>query len=145
MAVLDRTCETLWGTPSDLLATADMLVATASGTSEGAAFDALADAGHPAGDSAVAGRLFTALCALRYHRADAHAAAWAAEELTVEQVRALAEYNPQRLRIEAVTDRIAARPYRRLPPSERAGFLSALRALPSVPPSSGYDLSSHRR
>jgi len=51
MAVLDRTSEALWGAPSELLATADALVTAARGTSEGAAFDALAAAGHPAGDA----------------------------------------------------------------------------------------------
>jgi hypothetical protein len=48
-----------------------------------------------------------------YDRADAPAA-WSSEGLTAEQVRSLDPTAPQRLRIEATTDRIASRPYRTL-------------------------------
>jgi len=130
MAVLDGVCDSLWGTPSAVLSTADALVAAGRGTSEGDAFDALAAVGHP-GAGTVAGRLFTALCALRYHRADAHAAAWAAEGLTADGVRSLADEHPLRRRIEAATDRIAARPYRSLP-AARQEFVAALHALPPL-------------
>lgn len=135
MAILDGVCDTLWGTPSPTLATAEALVAAGTGTSEGAAFDALSAAGHP-GPGTVAGRLFTALCALRYHRADAHAAAWAAEGLTVDGVRSLADDDPLRRRIETTTDRVAARPYRSLPADARHTFVTALRALPPHDPNS---------
>lgn len=131
MAVLDEECERLWAAPADLLATAESLAARAVGTSEGSAFDAIAAAGHPGGGT-VAGRLFTALSALRYHRADAHAAAWACDGLTVDGVRALAAEDPRRRRIEAATDRVAARAYRPLG-TGGPGFVAALRALPPLP------------
>lgn len=134
MTVMDAVLSRLWGSPTKLLDTLNGLVAAGRGTSEGSiledsAFDALADAGHP-GDGTVAGRLFTALCAMRYHRADVHAAAWLAEGLTVETIQALDAADPQRRRIEAATDRMAARPYRTLTPTARAELVSALRAVP---------------
>jgi hypothetical protein len=122
----------LWGEPAALLSTLDQLVTAGSGTSEGDAFDALADAGHP-GDGTVAGRLFSALCAMRYHRADAHAAAWSSEGLTVAQVRSLGPQSPQRLRIEATTDRTASRPYRTLTPHTRTNLRNALGTLNTTP------------
>jgi hypothetical protein len=131
MELMDRVLTRLWGEPAALLSTLDDLVAAGRGTSEGwafPAFDALADAGHPGGGT-IAGRLFTALCAMRYHRADAHAAAWSSEGLTAAQVRSLDADSPQRLRIEATTDRIASRPYRALTPHRRADLLNALGAL----------------
>lgn len=132
LAALDTVVSKLWsGTAEllpDLLATAEDLVAAGKGGSEGDAFDAFAEAGHPVHGS-TAGRLFTALSALRYHRADAHAAAWAAEGLTVDGVRALAEDDPLRRRIETATDRVAARPYRVLTRERSAGLLCALRSL----------------
>jgi Tfp pilus assembly protein PilF len=85
MELMDRVFTRLWGEPAALLSTLDELVAAGRGTSEGDAFDALAEAGHP-DDGTVAGRLFSALCAMRYHRADAHAAAWSSEGLTAAQV-----------------------------------------------------------
>jgi hypothetical protein len=127
-AVLDRTCERLWGAPAAVLDTALALVTAARGTSAGATFDPLVAAGHPT--ASMAGRLFSALNALRYHRADAHATAWAAEGLTADEVRALAGDHPRRRRIEAATDRVAALAYRPLAPAERAAFLAGLRELP---------------
>jgi len=132
MTVFDDVCTELWGEPGSLLSTVDAAVAAGRGTSGGAAFDALADAGHPGGGT-VAGRLFTGLCALRYHRADAHAAAWAAERLTARTVGELPDDHPTGQRIEAATDRAAARPYRPLPHRDR--LLADLRALPGEPPS----------
>ncbi|MFD2356943.1 hypothetical protein ACFSTC_58395 [Nonomuraea ferruginea] len=54
--------------------------------------------------------LFNRLAALRYARADAHAAAWQAAGLTAAEVVAL-EPGPLRERIEAGTNRRAAVPY----------------------------------
>ncbi|GLZ33003.1 hypothetical protein Lesp02_51910 [Lentzea sp. NBRC 105346] len=87
-------------------------------------FAAAATGDHPAA------RLWDQLRALRYHRADAHAAAWQAEGLTVDGVRALKDDDPIRARIEAATDRMASRPYRALSRADRAALLATLRALP---------------
>lgn len=70
--------------------------------------------------------LFDQLRALRHDRADAHAAAWAEEGL---EVRDLPEDDPVRRRIEASTNRRAARPYRPLTRDARAELLIALRSL----------------
>lgn len=80
--------------------------------------------------TAPAARLFDQLRALRYHRADAHAAAWQAEGLTVEGVRGLAADDPVRVRIEEATNRLASAPYRALSPTVREALLASLRALP---------------
>ncbi|MEU4739520.1 hypothetical protein AB0G02_03515 [Actinosynnema sp. NPDC023658] len=71
-------------------------------------------------------RLFDRLRALRHHRADAHAAAWAEEGLTVREMPA---DDPVRRRIEAATDRAAARPHRPLSADDRAELLTNLRRL----------------
>lgn len=71
-------------------------------------------------------RLFDRLRALRQHRGDAHAAAWAAEGLQAHDVH---EDDPVRRRIEAATDREAARPYRPLTRDDRAELLMKLRNL----------------
>ena len=144
LAHMDGVFTGLWGSPDDLLGTAGELIVAGRGSSEGDAFDALADAftaskaretstagpASPAGETSTAGRLFAALCALRHHRGDAHAAAWQAYGLTVDGVRALDEGAPRRRRIEAATDQVAARPYRSLTPDGRADLVRALRALP---------------
>jgi hypothetical protein len=127
---MDKVLTDLWGEPAALLSTVDALVAAGRGTSQGDAFDPLASAGHPMPASTTAGQLFTALGAIRYHRADAHAFAWASEGLTADGVRALDVHHPQRRRIEATTDRIASRPYRALPSRRRADLLAAMRRLP---------------
>jgi hypothetical protein len=69
------------------------------------------------------------LTPLRYHRFDAHVAAWTAAGLTVEQVVALVP-GDQRDEIEAETDRRAAVPYEVLQPDERATLLTELEQLP---------------
>lgn len=129
MALFDTVLTPLWGAPADLLGTLDALIDAARGTSEGDSFDALAAAGHP-GEGTVAGRLFTALCALRHHRADAHAAAWQAQGLTADGVQALDPALPRRRRIEAATDQVAARPYRTLRRPTRRALVDTLGALP---------------
>jgi hypothetical protein len=73
--------------------------------------------------------LFNRLAALRYHRSDAHAAAWAARGLTAEQVVALPADAPIRQEIEADTNRRSAPPYEALTPAERLRFLAGLAAL----------------
>lgn len=138
LAHMDGVFSGLWGSPDDLLRTGGELIVAGRGSSQGDAFDALAEAftagtagrAGEAGETSTAGRLFAALCALRHHRGDAHAAAWQAYGLTVDGVRALDEGDPRRRRIEAATDQVAARPYRSLTATARADLVRALRALP---------------
>jgi hypothetical protein len=73
--------------------------------------------------------LFNRLAVFRYHRADAHAAAWAAEGLTAQEMQALRP-GELRDRIEAETNRLAAPPFETLTGTERRTFLDGLRALP---------------
>lgn len=73
--------------------------------------------------------LLNRLGTLRYHRADAHAAAWTAAGHTATSVVALAE-GPERLAIELETDRRAAGPYVVLTAEERLAMLADLAALP---------------
>jgi hypothetical protein len=82
----------------------------------------------PGGPAGVA--LHNRLAALRYHRSDAHAAAWAARGLTAEQIVAMPDDNPLRREIEADTNRRSAPPYEALTPDERLQFLAGLAALP---------------
>lgn len=75
-------------------------------------------------------RLAELLTPLRFHRFDAHAAAWRAEGLTVEQIQQL-EPGPLRQRIEAETNRLSAAPYAVLTADERFTLLTGLGALPN--------------
>jgi hypothetical protein len=82
----------------------------------------------PAG--AAAGLLLhTRLSVLRYHRADAHAAAWQAAGLTSVTIRQLPA-GPAPDAIEAETNRRAGLPYATLSPDERITLLAGLAALP---------------
>ncbi|MFI6705724.1 hypothetical protein ACIBF7_04775 [Nonomuraea sp. NPDC050478] len=72
--------------------------------------------------------LFNRLAALRYARADAHAAAWQAAGLTAAEVVAL-EPGPLRERIEAGTNRRAAVPYEAFSEPERETLYTGLLAL----------------
>jgi hypothetical protein len=69
------------------------------------------------------------LTPLRFHRFDAHVAAWRAAGLTVEQVVALGP-GPERTAIEEATNLAAARPYEVLTPAERFDLCAGLGALP---------------
>ncbi|MBA3418383.1 MAG: hypothetical protein H0U09_06710 [Geodermatophilaceae bacterium] len=73
--------------------------------------------------------LFNRLAALRYHRADAHAAAWSAAGLTAATMQALPA-GARREEIEAETNRLAAPPYDALTGDERLALLTGLVALP---------------
>ncbi|MFG2101365.1 hypothetical protein ACGFJ5_12245 [Micromonospora echinaurantiaca] len=73
--------------------------------------------------------LLNRLGTLRYHRADAHAAAWTAAGHTASSVAALPA-GPERLAIELETDRRAAPPYLVLTAEERLTMLADLAALP---------------
>lgn len=69
------------------------------------------------------------LTPLRFHRFDAHVAAWEAAGLTVEQIVALPP-GPERDRIEEDTNRRAAAPYAALDPDGRMALLDGLAHLP---------------
>jgi hypothetical protein len=69
------------------------------------------------------------LSVLRYHRADAHAAAWQAAGLTSEAMMQLPA-GPVRAAIEAETNRRAGAPYAALSTGERVALLAGLAALP---------------
>jgi hypothetical protein len=82
--------------------------------------------GDPAGVA-----LFNRLDALRFHRADAHAAAWAAAGHTAESIASL-DPGPERDVIEADTNRRAAPPFAALTPDERSALLPHLHPLANV-------------
>lgn len=73
--------------------------------------------------------LFNRLAALRYHRADAHAAAWQDAGLTWQEIVDMPA-GPDRAAIEADTNRRDAAPYTALTPAERVELLAGLAALP---------------
>jgi hypothetical protein len=121
----------LWAGPEGGLAglsdLAGRLVQAALATG-GEAYTAMAPPYEPAG--AAAGLLLhTRLSVLRYHRADAHAAAWQAAGLTSATIRQLPA-GPTRDAIEAETNRRAGLPYATLSPDERITHLAGLAALP---------------
>jgi hypothetical protein len=70
------------------------------------------------------------LTPLRFHRFDAHARAWRAAGLSVEQAQALTP-GPLRDQIEDQTNAGAAAPYTRLDAQERAQLLEGLAGLPT--------------
>lgn len=77
--------------------------------------------------------LLNRLSTLRYHRADAHAAAWQAAGLTAAEMVAMpwdSEWTPQRNAVEHDTNVRAAAPYTALNPPERLTMLADLAALP---------------
>jgi tetratricopeptide (TPR) repeat protein len=126
MSALDTVCTTLWGAPDAALTAVGQAEAEAGAGTAGAASAALVAAGHP-GDGTTAGRLFTVLCTLRHHRADAHAAALASDGLTAGEAATLPADNPRRQWLEATTDRLTSRAYRHHP--DPAALLAELRAL----------------
>jgi hypothetical protein len=73
-------------------------------------------------------RLLTRLGALRYHRADAHAAAWTGAGLTAAGIAEMAP-GAERDAIEAETNRRAAPPFAALDARHRLEFLADLAAL----------------
>lgn len=94
----------------------------------GPAFSALSPPFERPGDRAGL-LLFNRLAAVRYHRSDAHAAAWVAEGLTADQ---MVDLGPgiQRERIEAATNRTAAAPFVTLTTLERTELMDGLGRLP---------------
>ena len=95
---------------------------------DASAFGAVAPPYEPEG-TPVGVLLFNRLGALRFHRADAHAAAWTAAGHTARSIIDLPP-GPARLAIEQETDRRAAGPYQGLDPDQRVTLLADLAALP---------------
>ena len=116
-------------TVADLNELAGRLVAAAA--SGGDAYAAVAPPYEPPGASPEL-LLHHRLAVLRYHRADAPAAAWQAAGHTVATIRGLAG-GPACERIEAETNRRAGLPYAILSAAERSRLLSGLTRLPGEP------------
>ena len=95
----------------------------------GPAFSVLAPMYEPEG-MALSARVAETLSPLRFHRFDAHIAAWRAAGLTVAEVQAL-EDGPVKDAIEADTNERAAAAYATLTDDERTTLLDGLRSLPT--------------
>lgn len=98
----------------------------------GAAWQAQAPPHEPQGTSTTV-LVLNRLSTLRYHRADAHAAAWQQAGVTAEQIKAAgwgSSWSPQRRAVEEETNRLAAAPYAAFEPGERLILLGQLAALP---------------
>ncbi|GGM00108.1 MULTISPECIES: hypothetical protein [Micromonospora] len=122
----DERVDRLVTTLGRLLAYALVAVEEETGPSE--AFTAVAPPYEPDG-TAPGVLLLNRLGALRYHRADAHAAAWTAAGHTAQSVEALPA-GPEQRAIALETDRRAAAPYTVLTAEERLAMLADLAALP---------------
>ncbi|MFC4018619.1 hypothetical protein ACFOW4_11795 [Micromonospora sp. GCM10011542] len=105
-----------------------LVLAEEEGDAAGSAFTAMAPPYEPDGTPPGV-LLLNRLGTLRYHRADAHAAAWAAAGHTAASASDLPD-GPERLAIELETDRRAAGPYAALGAEERLTMLADLAALP---------------
>jgi hypothetical protein len=128
-AVGARAAEGLWGTaplPVADLADRCLRAAEATAWAEGAFHLVAPPYDEPGGSDAA--RLAERLTGLRWHRFDAHVAAWTAAGLTVEAVQGLAP-GPQRDEIEASTNERAGAAYADLTSEERAALLEGLRGL----------------
>jgi hypothetical protein len=124
----------LWSAHPDLVADLNELAGrlTAAAAHSGAdAYAAVAPPYEPA-DASAGLLLHHRLAVLRYHRADAHAAAWHAAGHTVDTIRTLAD-GFERERIEAETNRGSGLPYATLTGRERSRLLSGLADLPGHP------------
>lgn len=131
-AVKTAATEELWrGHEDRVVRTAEALGRLLAGAerSGGPSFAAMAPAYEP--DDAKSGvLLLTRLGTLRYHRADAHASAWAAAGLDAAEIQRLAA-GVERDTIEQDTNRRAGTIFSRLDPSERLALLADLGALPT--------------
>ncbi|WP_200212312.1 hypothetical protein [Micromonospora coerulea] len=105
-----------------------LVLADADPAGTGSAFGAMAPPYEPEGIPPGV-LLLNRLGTLRYHRADAHAAAWTAAGHTAASIAELPS-GAERLAIELETDRRAAGPYLVLTAEERLAMLADLAALP---------------
>jgi hypothetical protein len=113
---------------TSLAGLADRAVGAAQATG-GPAFGVMAPPYEPDGATAAA-LLAERLTPLRFHRFDAHVAAWQAAGLTADEIRVLAP-GPRRDEIEDQTNRRAATPYAALDAAERLQLVAGLGALPN--------------
>lgn len=109
----------------DVLSTRAMDAAVETG---GAAFSLVWPKYAPAGTPVFA-RVAETLTPLRYHRFDAHVAAWRAAGLSVAEAQAL-EAGALKDAIEADTNARAAAPYAALSEDERVALVTSLASLP---------------
>ena len=129
-AVSARIVDELWAA-HDTSTLAELTARCLADVSDGGAtFSVLAPPYVPPGSSDAV-RLAEDLSALRFHRFDAHIAAWAAAGLTAEEVQALADDDPRRAAIEDETNRRASTPYAALTAEEAGALIDGLAALPA--------------
>ena len=122
----------LWASHEDLsnkLAELARRAVAAAAATGGAAYAVMAPPWEPA-EASMKMLLAERLTALRFHRFDAHIAAWRAVGLTVDAVRNLPP-GQQRDAIEADTNERAGAAYEALTPDERFEFCAGLGALPN--------------
>ena len=134
VSVVDHVVNELWAWRAASFERLQRLVETAiDGAREtgGAAFAVQTSAPIALPGRTAAFQLGNHLWPLRYPRADAHAAAWAADGLTASEMAAM-EPGERRDRIEADTNRRAAPPWAALTAGERLDLLAGLGALPGA-------------
>lgn len=122
--------DALWAEATPHVQTAGQLVGAvleAARETGGASFLLMAPTTFPPGTSA-AGQLAEQLTGLRFHRFDAHIAAWRSAGYTVADLEELAE--DAKAAIEADTNQRAGVPFSALGPAERALLIESLDALP---------------
>lgn len=124
-----RAADGLWGPgPQAVLSLTDRcLHAAQASAAPGGAFHLVAPLHDEPGDSDAA-RLAERLTALRWHRFDAHVAAWSSAGLTAASVKDLAP-GPVRDLIEVHTNELAGSAYEVLAPDERDELLAGLTRL----------------
>ena len=128
-AVSAQAAEGLWGTdPLPVLPLADRCLLAASTTATPAGAFHLVAPPHDEVEDSDATRLAERLTGLRWHRFDAHVAAWTSAGLTAASVTDLGP-GPLRDEIEADTNERAGQAYGALTSEERATLLEALRGL----------------
>jgi hypothetical protein len=118
--------------PVDRLNAVLARVIAAAGETAGAAWAVQAPPYEPPGTPPGV-LLLNRLSTLRYHRADAHAAAWQAAGLTAAELVAMpwdTAWSPQREAVEQDTNRRAAVPFAVLTAEQRLRLLADLAALP---------------
>src|SRR5262249_14965163 len=101
---------------------------SAAGETGGRGFAAFAPPHERVGDPPAL-VLFNRLAALRYHRSDAHAAAWSSRGLTAAGVQELPAGTPLRREIEGDTTHRDAPPFAALTEADRLAFVAGLAAL----------------
>ncbi|WP_431902056.1 hypothetical protein [Nonomuraea sp. bgisy101] len=129
----DRATAKLWARHEELVSELGVLLGRLLDGAErlpGGALELMAPPYEPEGVSPGVA-LFNRVAAFRYHRADAHAAAWQAAGLTAQEVASLRE-GPLWEAVERDTNLRAAVPYGMLTEAERALLVQGLRTLSGI-------------